>query len=178
MVLDKDLRSPFFGNLEEIGRTYEIKEFKRTVMIKRPYQCGIAVYQLSRLRMLEFYYDFLHKYFSRQDFELCYMDIDSFYLAMSVDSLDGVVRPEMKQAYETDKKNGLARDKFSEGTPGLFKPEFVDTRGVWLTAKCYLVQNEANENKYSCKGVSKKHNELHFQRYKNVGCFSKGKERQ
>ena len=49
MVLDKDLRSPFFGSLEEIGRTYEIKEFKRTVMIKRPYQCGIAVYQLAKL---------------------------------------------------------------------------------------------------------------------------------
>ena len=85
------------------------------------------------------------------------------------DSLDKIVRPEMKQAYEADKKNWLATDKFSERTTGLFKPEFVDTRGVWLTAKCYLVQNEAlNENKYSCKGVSQKHNDLHFQRYKNV----------
>ena len=42
--VDKALRSPFFDNLEEIGGAYEIKEFKRTVMIKRPYQCGIAVY--------------------------------------------------------------------------------------------------------------------------------------
>ena len=74
----------------------------------------------------------------------------------------------MKQAYETDKKNWLPTDKFNERTPGLFKPEFVGTRGVWLTAKCYLVQNEANENKYSCKGVSKKHNDLHFQHYKDV----------
>ena len=40
---------------------------------------------------------------------------------------------------------------------------------MWLTAKCYLVQNETlNNNKYSCKGVSQKHNDLHFQRYKNV----------
>ena len=168
-VVDKPFRSPFFDNLEEVGGAYEIKESKRTVMIKRPYQCGIAVYQLAKLRMLEFYYDFLDKYFSRQDFELCYMDTDSFYLAMSGDSLDEIVRPEMKQAYEADKKNWLATDKFSERTPGLFKPEFVGTRGVWLTAKCYLVQNEAlNENKYSCKCVSQKHNDLHFQRYKNV----------
>ena len=65
MVVDKALRSPFFDNLEEIGGAYEIKELKRTVMIKRPYQCGIAVYQLAKLRMFEFYYDFLHKYFSR-----------------------------------------------------------------------------------------------------------------
>ena len=80
------------------------------MMIKRPNQCGIAVYQLTKLRMLEFYYDFLDKYFNRQDFELCYMDTDSFYLAMSGDSLDEIVNPEMKQAYEADKKNWLAKD--------------------------------------------------------------------
>ena len=119
--------------------------------------------------MLEIYYDFLDKYFSRQDFELCYMDADSFYLVVSGDSLDEIVRPEMRQGYEADKKNWLATDKFTERTPGLFKPEFVGTRSVWLTAKCYLVQNEANEDdKYKCKFDSKKHNDLHFQRYKNV----------
>ena len=112
---------------------------------------------------------FLDKYFSRQDFELCYMDTDLFYLTMSDYSLDVIVRPEMKQAYKADKKNWLTTDKFREKTPGLFKPEFVGTRGMWLTAKCYLVQNEAlNENKYSYKGVLQKHNDLHFQRYKNV----------
>ena len=95
-------------------------------------------------------------------------DTDSFYLAMSGDSLDDIVRPGMRQEYEADKKNWLATDKFSGRTPGLFKPEFVVTRWAWLTAKCNLFQNEANENKYSCKGVSKKHNGLHFQRYKDV----------
>ena len=80
-------------------------------MIKRPYQFGIAIYQLPKLRMLEFYYDFLDKYFSSKDFELCYMDTDSFYLAMSGDLSDDIVKPEMKQAYETDKKNWLATDK-------------------------------------------------------------------
>ena len=117
-----------------------IKEFKQTVMIKRPYQCGITVYQLAKLRMLEFYYDFLGKYFSRNHFELCYMDTDLFDLPMSGDSLDEVFRPEMKKAYEVDKKNWLTTDKFSERTPGLFKPEFVGTRGMWLTAKCNLLK--------------------------------------
>ena len=78
----------------------------------------------------ECYYDFLDKYFSRQDFELCYMDTDSFDLVMSGDSLDEIVRPEMKQAYEAEKKNWLAIDKRSERTPGLFKPEFVGTRSM------------------------------------------------
>ena len=113
-IADKALRSPLFDNLEEIGGAYEVKKLKRTVMIKRPYQCGIAVYQLAKLQMLEFYYDFLNKYFSRKDFQLCYMDRDSFYLAISGNSLDEIVKPEMKQAYEADMKNWLATDKFSE----------------------------------------------------------------
>ena len=117
MVVDKALRYPFFDNLEEIGGAYEIKEFKQTVMIKRPYRCGIAVYQLAMLPMLEFHYDFLDQYFRGQDFELSYMDTDSFYLAMSGDSLDEIVKPGMKQAHEADKKNWLARDKFSEKNP-------------------------------------------------------------
>ena len=65
---------------------------------------------------------------------------------MSGDSLDEIVKPGMEQAYEADKKNCLATEKFRERTPGLFKPEFVSTRGVWLTAKCYLGQNEVNED--------------------------------
>ena len=108
-VVDKALRSPFFDNLEEIGGAYEILEFRGTVIIKRPYQCGIAVYQLAKLRMLEFYYYFLDQYFIRQDFKLCYMDTGSFYLAMSADSLDEIVKPGVKQADEADKKN-LARE--------------------------------------------------------------------
>ena len=75
----------FFDDLEEIGRAYESKEFMRTVMIKGPYQCGTSVFQLAKLRILESYYGF-NEYFSRQDFELYYMDTDSFYLAISGDS--------------------------------------------------------------------------------------------
>ena len=41
-----------------------------------------------------------------------------------------IVNPEIKQAFEADKKNWLATDTFSEITPGLFKPEFAATRGV------------------------------------------------
>jgi len=46
-----------------ISGGYEIKEYKRTVKIDRPYQLGIAVYQMAKLRMLEFHYDFLDRYF-------------------------------------------------------------------------------------------------------------------
>ena len=59
----------------------------------------------SQVGNVEFYIDFLDKCLSRKDFELCYMDTDQFYLAMSGDSIDEIVKPKMRQAYEADKKN-------------------------------------------------------------------------
>ena len=66
------------------------------------------------------------------------MGNDWFYLAMSGDSLHKIARPEMKQSYETHKKNWLATDKFTERTLGLFKPEFVGTR-VWCVGYCEVL---------------------------------------
>ena len=60
--VDEAFRSPFFEDLEEINGAFEIRMRKARVTIMRPYQCGIAVYQLAKLRMLQFYYDFLDVY--------------------------------------------------------------------------------------------------------------------
>ena len=82
-LIDNIFRSPFFEDLEEINEgVFEVRQRKRQVTITRPYQCGIAVYQLAKLRMLEFYYDFLDKFCDRRDFELIQMDTDSFYMAL------------------------------------------------------------------------------------------------
>ena len=67
-LIDKIFRSPFFEDLEEINEgVFEVRQRKKQVTITRPYQCGIAVYQLAKLRMLEFYYDFLDKFCDRRD---------------------------------------------------------------------------------------------------------------
>ena len=69
-LIDKIFRSPYFDDLEEISEgVFEVRQWKRQVTITRPYQCGIAVYQLAKLRMLEFYYDFVDKFCDRRDFE-------------------------------------------------------------------------------------------------------------
>ena len=104
LIVDKALRSPFFDHLEESGRTYEIKEYKLTVMIKRHYQCGVAAYQLAKLWKLELYYDLFDKYLNRQDYKLWYMDTGLFYLAMSDDLLDEIVKPRLRQTDEVTKK--------------------------------------------------------------------------
>ena len=76
-------RSPHLEDLEEIGDAYKIRKGKQKIKVDMGYLCGIAVYQLAKLRMLEFYYDFLDKYVDRRDFEYCYMDTDSAYFAIS-----------------------------------------------------------------------------------------------
>jgi len=72
-------------------------------MINRPFQIGIAPYQLAKLRILEFYYDFLDLYFSRRDFELIQMDTDGNYLAISANRLD-IVRPKLRTKFEAKKR--------------------------------------------------------------------------
>ena len=75
-ILMKDLRSVWFQDLAEIGDVYEIEMRKRQVVINRPFQVGIAVYQMAKLRILQFYYDCLDRYLDRRDFELMQMDTD------------------------------------------------------------------------------------------------------
>ena len=165
-------RSPFFDDLEEISNgAFEVSQRKRRVTIKRPYQCGIAVYQLAKLRMLEFYYDFLDKFCDRRDFELIQMNTDSFYMALSANDFDDIIKPDLKELYKDEKKKWLVTDEYSKRVPGLFKPEFKGKRMIALTSKCYFADNGASQEgipKFSCKGVSRRQNKMSWERYKNA----------
>ena len=46
------------------------------------------MYQYAKLRMLQFYYDFLDKYLDRSDFQMCEKDTDSAYIAISGKSVE------------------------------------------------------------------------------------------
>ena len=144
-VVDRALRSAYFSDLDEIGEAYELESRKPRITIRRPFQIGIAVYQLAKLRMLEFYYDFLDRYFDRKDFELIQMDTDSNYIAISGKKLEDIVRPELKAEFEAQKKNWLAWDKWSGRTPGLFKLECEGNRMIALCSKCYFIDDQGEK---------------------------------
>ena len=157
--VDKYLRSAYFEDLEEIGDAYKIESRKKEVTINRLFQVGIVVYQLAKLRMLQFYYDFLDKYIDRRDFELIQMDTDSFYFALSHDTLEAAVKPELLEEFEREKNQWLSWDKWSSREPGLFKLEKEGTRAIALCSKCYFVDDEQSaKTKISSKGVSQKQN--------------------
>ena len=100
------------------------------------------MYQLAKLRMLEFYYDFLDRYVDRRNFELIQMDTDSNYMAISGDKLEDIVRPELRAEFEATKKQWLAWDKWSGRTPGLFKIESEGSGMIALCSKCYFVKGK------------------------------------
>ena len=142
-TVDKHLRSVWFEDLEGIGDAYKIECRKNKVTINRPFQVGIVVYQLAKLRMLQFYYDFLDYYLDRRDYELIQMDTDSLYFAFSYDTLEEAVKPELLEQFGKEKKYWLSWDKWSSREPGLFKLESEGTRAIALCSKLLLRRRRA-----------------------------------
>lgn len=78
---------------------YEVEKAKSKIVLDLPIQLGYFILQYAKLRMLEFYYDFMDRYCQRTDFMYCEMDTDSAYMAISGKSLDCIVKPHMQQQY-------------------------------------------------------------------------------
>jgi hypothetical protein len=98
------INSPHFKDSEQLyGQKYEVMSTKREIRMDLPLQIGVAAYHLAKLRMLDFYYNFIDKYIDRSDFELLEMDTDSHFFAFSEDSIEKLIKPEMREEYENDK---------------------------------------------------------------------------
>ena len=83
--------------------TVELSCLPTTVLYDLPIQIGFMVYQYAKLKMLSFYYDFLIKFIDIRKFELCEVDTDSFYIALSETSLDAAVYDEKRQEYFSER---------------------------------------------------------------------------
>ena len=130
---------------------------KRKIKLDLPIQLGYFILQYAKLRMLEFYYDFMDVYVNRSDFEYCEMDTDSAYMAISGSCLDEVIKPDMRNKYERGLKGFCTDDqieadanfhwfprtccskhaKFDKRTPGLFKLEYQGDELIGLCSKTY-----------------------------------------
>ena len=177
--------------------TVEMSCLPTNVNFDLPIQIGYMVYQYAKLKMLAFYYDFLLKFIDRKDFEMCEMDTDSFYFALSAKTLDEVVIPEKRELYFKErhlwlpsescdnahhratyiqaKTHGLPwfpqpccerRLMYDKRTPGLFKVEWEGSAMTALNPKCYV--GVGVESKLSCKGVTKRQNNLTVEDFNSV----------
>ena len=86
---------------------YEIEMNKRVVKYTLPIHIGCFVYQHAKLRMLQFYYDFVDMYIERPLFQYCEMDTDSAYIALAGDTIDDLVSSEHREHYFRNRSQWL-----------------------------------------------------------------------
>ena len=167
---------------------YEIEMNKSVVKYTLPLHIGFFVYQYAKLRMLQFYYDFVDRYVERPLFQYCEKDTDSAYIALAGESIDGLVRADRRAHYFRNRSQWLpaeccdeheddyvcariagrpwtatescclARKAFDKRTPGLFKVEWSGDGFIGLCSKTYYCFGATD--KYSTKGLSKHHNDI------------------
>ncbi|RAW28567.1 hypothetical protein PC110_g15064 [Phytophthora cactorum] len=75
-----------FNGLEELNDACEITMKKRQLINKNPIHLSIAIYQLAKLRMLQFYFDCIDFYFDRSYFQYQEMYTDPAYIAFSCEN--------------------------------------------------------------------------------------------
>ncbi|KAJ8561761.1 hypothetical protein ON010_g7920 [Phytophthora cinnamomi] len=153
--------------------TAEISKSKRRIKLKNPVHVSIAIYQLAKLRMLQFYYDCIDFYFERSDFQHPEMDTDSAYIAFSDEHpFKILIKHDLIDHFEEHKHEWFSRDDTNENadfdrrTPSLFKEEFRCNAMVSLSSKnyiCYLGDeiDKKTKNpkiKLSAKGIQKSKN--------------------
>ncbi|KAG6623735.1 putative chromodomain protein [Phytophthora cinnamomi] len=151
-----------FHGLEGLNDACEITMKKRRLNNKNPIHLSIAIYQLAKLRMLQFYYDCIEFYVDRSDFQYQEMDTDSAYIAFSCENpFQDCIKPELLAHFKEHKYDWFPRDynideaKFDRRTPGLFKDEWSGDAMVSLSSKnyiCYL-PGESYKVKVSAKGI-------------------------
>ena len=129
----------------------------------------------------------IDKYIDRSDFELLEMDTDSNYFAFSEDSIEKLIKPEMREEYEKDKYNFLPSEskelhptfqvdgvrftwaQYDKRKPGLFKVETTKDKMISLCSKMYCASDITEEKiKFSCKGIQKDGNNVNYQKFHNV----------
>ena len=146
--------------LDEEEQYYEVEMGKRKIKLDLPITLGYFVLQCAKRHMLEFYFDFMDLFVDRSDFDICEMDTDSAYMAISGSSLSDVIKPEMRERYQLGLK-GFCTDKdieaddvyhwfprtccakhakFDKRTPGLFKLEYQGQEMIGLCSKTYIVR--------------------------------------
>ena len=153
---------------------YETELSHSCITINTPIQIGNLILQYSKLRLLQFHFDWLDACVDRKRYELVEADTDSLYFALNGQSLEDVIKPEVKDTYlhslydtavctDTflDEKGTwfprqccLKHSKHDSRTPGIMKVEFQGDEIVALCSKSY-VATSSTCIKYSMKGINK-----------------------
>ena len=165
----------FYSLTELPNGYYEVEKTKQKAILDLPIHLSVFILNYAKLRMLEFYYECVDKYLSREDFGYSEMDTDSAYMEISGDSVEALIKPDLCEEFENDKHSWFVTPRAPQGkrTPGLFKVEFEGDKIISLCSKSYCTEKIASESspgqvKFSMKGVNKKQFKNPMPHYENV----------
>ena len=101
----------FYSLTELPNGYYEVEKTKQKIILDLPIHLSVFILNYAKLRTLELYYDCVNKYLSREDFEYSEMDTDSVYMAISRDSFEQLIKPDLRDEFENDKHNWFVTPK-------------------------------------------------------------------
>ena len=152
----------FYDMTELPDGYYEVEKMKKKTNLDLPIHISVFILNYAKLRMPEFYYDFLDYYLSREDFQIMEMDTDSNYLGITAENVEELIKPKLKEQLENEKHNWFVTPLVPQGkhTPGLFKVEFKGDKMIGLCSKSYCMESFTTDTapgqvKFSMKGVNK-----------------------
>ena len=162
-----------FYNLTELSDGYYKVEKTKKINLDLPIHLGVFILNYTKLRMLEFYYDFMDYYLHHEDFETLEMDTDSSCLGITAENVEGLIKPELFEKFKQNKHNWFVTPLTPQDkrTHELFKVEFKGNKMMDLCSKSYCTELFATENspaqvKFSMKGINKgqfKNHTLHYE---------------
>lgn len=135
-------------------------ELDRThVLMNKPIAIGMAVLDLSKLLMYNFYYNDIKPLY-RENATMLYTDTDSFILEINTDCVYTDMKNNIEKYDTSDyaKVNRFNMPLMNKKVPGLFKDELngdILTEFVGLRSKMYCVKSEGVEIMKKAKGVKK-----------------------
>ncbi|OAJ40914.1 hypothetical protein BDEG_24597 [Batrachochytrium dendrobatidis JEL423] len=136
----KNIRRNNYIEHQDLNQGCEFRFKKMSFKQSLPIHIRFQVYQLAKLRMLQFYYDSIDYSIDKSDYQYCMMDTDSAYIAISDESLE-VIKPSLKDEFKKNRHLWLERDDTIENkvydsrTPGLFKLEYEGNCIISLASK-------------------------------------------
>ena len=95
----------FYDRTELPDGYYEVEKTIKKINFDLAVHIAVFILNYAKLRMLEFYYDFLGYYLSSEDFEIMEMNTDSNYLEITAKNVEDLIKPELKKQFKQEKHN-------------------------------------------------------------------------
>ena len=146
---------------------------KIKVVMNKPVYLGQAIFDLSKIVLYKFHYDYMKPKYNDKNLTLCYMDMDSLIYSIETDDFYKDIADDVKDrfnssGYNTDRPLPVGLNK---KVIGLMRDELggeIMTEFVTLRPKMYAYRAGSAESK-KCKGIKKciVKKTVSFEDYKN-----------